>query len=86
MTMRVARMHQGQTYRGNRARRRPHNRWRTIGSGTSHQKHVEKDEIKKHVIAEDADPEKSGRTLNRVIEWGRQGVTIEADQSTSGRY
>ena len=28
---------------------------------------------------EDADLEKSGRILNRVIEWGRDGVTIEAD-------
>ena len=32
------------------------------------------------MIGEDADLEKSGRTLNRVIEWGSDGITIEADQ------
>ena len=37
-------------------------------------------EIKKLVIAEDADLANSGRILNRVIEWGRDGITIEADQ------
>ena len=37
-------------------------------------------EIKKQVIGEDADLEKSGRILNRVIEWSRDGITIEADQ------
>ena len=37
-------------------------------------------EIKKQVIGEDPDLEKSGRTLNRVIEWNRDGITIEADQ------
>ena len=37
-------------------------------------------EIKKQVIGEDADLGKSGRILNRVIEWGRDGITIEADQ------
>ena len=37
-------------------------------------------EIKKQGIGEDADLEKSGRTVNRVIEWGRDGITIEADQ------
>ena len=37
-------------------------------------------EIKKQVIGEDADLEKSGRILNRVVEWGRDGITIEADQ------
>ena len=36
-------------------------------------------EIKKQVIGEDADLEKSGRILNRVIEWSRDGITIEAD-------
>ena len=37
-------------------------------------------EINKQVIGEDADFEKSGRMLNRVIEWGRDGMTSEADQ------
>ena len=37
-------------------------------------------EIKKQVIGEDPEIEKSGRILNRVIEWGRDGITIEADQ------
>ena len=37
-------------------------------------------EIKKQVIGEDADLEKSGRILNRVIEWSRDGITMEADQ------
>ena len=38
------------------------------------------------MIGEDADLDKSGRILNRVIEWGRvtewgrDGITIEADQ------
>ena len=31
-------------------------------------------------VGEKADSEKSGRTLNRVVEWGREGITIEADQ------
>ena len=35
-------------------------------------------DIKKQVIGEDADLEKSGRKLNRVIEWGGDGITIEA--------
>ena len=39
-----------------------------------------KDEIKKQVIGEDADLESSGRILNRVIKWGRDGITTEADQ------
>ena len=83
MPMRVARMHQGQTCcgnRGNRARRRHLNRWRKIGGGISHQKDIEKYEIKKQVIGEDANLEKSGRILNRVIGRGRDGNTIEADQ------
>ena len=42
-------------------------------------------EIKKQVIAEDPDLEKSGRILNRVIEWNRDGITIEA-RDTSGRF
>ena len=37
-------------------------------------------EIKKQVIGEDADLEKSGRILNRAIEWSGDGITIEADQ------
>ena len=37
-------------------------------------------EIKNQVIGEDPDLEKSGRMLNRVIEWDRDGITIEADQ------
>ena len=36
--------------------------------------------IKKQVIGENADLEKSGRILNRVIGWGRDSITIEADQ------
>ena len=36
-------------------------------------------EIKKQVIGEDADLEKI-RILNRVIKWGCDGITIEADQ------
>ena len=43
-------------------------------------KRSRKYEIKKHVTGEDPDPEKSGRILNRVIEWDRDGVTVEADQ------
>ena len=37
-------------------------------------------EIEKQVIGEDPDLEKSGRILNRVIAWNRDGITIEADQ------
>ena len=37
-------------------------------------------EIKEQVIGEDLDLEKSGRILNRVIEWNRDGIAIEADQ------
>ena len=37
-------------------------------------------EIKKQVVGEDPDLEKSGRILNRVIEWDRDGITTEADQ------
>ena len=36
--------------------------------------------IKKQVLGGDPDLEKSGRILNRVIEWDRDGITIEADQ------
>ena len=37
-------------------------------------------EIKKQVIGRDPDLEKSGRILNRVIEWKRDGITIDAVQ------
>ena len=37
-------------------------------------------EINKQVLGGDPDLEKSGRILNRVIEWERDGITIEADQ------
>ena len=36
--------------------------------------------IKKQVIGEDPDLEKSGKILNRVITWNRDGITIEAHQ------
>ena len=36
--------------------------------------------IKKQVIGEDPDLEKSGRILNRFVDWDRDGITIEADQ------
>ena len=36
-------------------------------------------ETMKQVIGEDPDLEKSGRILNRVIKWNRDGITIEAD-------
>ena len=36
-------------------------------------------EMKRQVIGEDPDLEKSGRILNRVITWNRDGITIEAD-------
>ena len=32
------------------------------------------------MIGEDPDLEESGRILNRVIVWNRDGITIEADQ------
>ena len=37
-------------------------------------------EIKKQMMSEDTDLENSGRILNRVIEWGSDGITSEADQ------
>ena len=37
-------------------------------------------EIKKHIIGEETDLKKSGRILNRVIAWNRDGITIEVDQ------
>ena len=32
------------------------------------------------MIGEDPDLEKSGRILNHVVEWDRDGITVEADQ------
>ena len=37
-------------------------------------------EIKKQMMSEDTDLDKSGRILNRVTERGRDGITSEADQ------
>ena len=37
-------------------------------------------ETKKQVKGEVADFEKSGRILNRIIKFGRDGITTEADQ------
>ena len=37
-------------------------------------------EIKKQVLGGDPEFEMSGRILHRVIEWDRDGITIEADQ------
>ena len=37
-------------------------------------------QIKKQVSGEDPDLQKSERILNRVINWNRNGITIEADQ------
>ena len=76
----VARLHPGRTYRGNRPRGRHHDRWRTIGGGTLIKMISRTCEIMKQVIGEGADLEKSGRILNRVIDWGRDGITIKADQ------
>ena len=44
-----------------------------------------KEEIKKQVIRDDPDLEKSGRILNRVIEWNHNGIKIEADQKVLSR-
>ena len=41
---------------------------------------MRKYEIKKQMIGEGAELEKSGRILHRVIEWSSDGITIEADQ------
>ena len=40
-------------------------------------------EIKKQVVGEDAEHEKSGRILNRVIKWERGEITVEADPNVS---
>ena len=37
-------------------------------------------EVKKQVTGEDVAFEKTGRILNRVVKWGRDGIMIEADQ------
>ena len=78
--VRVERPHHGGGRRGNRARRRHHNRWAKDGSGFLIKMISDKDEIRKQVLGEDPDLEKSGRKLNRVIEWDRDGITIEEDQ------
>ena len=36
-------------------------------------------EIKKQVVGKDADSRKTARVLNRVIVWGRDVITIEAE-------
>ena len=41
-------------------------------------------EIKKQVIGEDADVEKSGRILNRVIEWSRDGTPCAVERNDEG--
>ena len=79
MPVRVARTHQGEhvvTVHGDDI---------TIGGDRSAvefliRKMSRKYEIKKQMIGEGADLDKSGRKLIRVIEWGRDGITIEADQ------
>ena len=65
MPVRVERLHQGRVHWGNRARRRHHNWWRSVGGGVLHQDDYE---IKEQVIWVDPDLEKSGRILNRVNE------------------
>ena len=43
-------------------------------------------EIKKQVIGDDPDLEKTGRILNRVIEWGRETASrLRRIRDTSGR-
>ena len=44
-------------------------------------------EIKKQVIGEDPDFDTSGRILNRVVEWGRDGITqSRRTRGTSEKY
>ena len=81
MPVRVARLHQGRTHLWQQL----HGDDITIGRKRSAVEFrirmmSRKYEIKKQVIGEDADFEKSGRILNRVIERGRDGITTEADQ------
>ena len=78
--VRVDRLQQRRGHRGNCARRRHHNRWRTISDGFLIKNESRKYEIKKQVIGEDPDLEKSGTKMNRVIERNHDGITIEADQ------
>ena len=80
MPTRVATLHQGRTYRGN-----VHGKNTTIGGERSAVGFLIKTiprtyETEKQVIGDYADLEKHGRILNRVIDWGRDGITIEADQ------
>ena len=42
-------------------------------------------ETKQQVLGGDPDLEKSERILNRVFEWDRDGITLEADQRVSSR-
>ena len=79
MPVRVDRAHQGRARQGDRARRRHHDRGERSAVELLIRKIWRKYEIKKQVIGEDADLEKCGRILNRVIEWGSDGITIEAD-------
>ena len=79
--MRVAMMRQGEAHCCNRVWGRHDSRWRMVGGGALHQNDIKKRyEIKKQVIGKDPDLEKSGRILNRVLSWNRDGITIEADQ------
>ena len=64
----------------NGARRRHHNRWRMVGGGIPHQDDSKKVRNQEASDRGDPDLEKSGRILNRVTEWNRNGITIEADQ------
>ena len=40
--------------------------------------------IRKQVLGRDPDLQKSEKILNRVIEWDRDGITIEANQRIRG--
>ena len=80
MPVRVERPHQGGGHRGNCARRRVTNGGQRSAVESLIKMISKKYEIKKQVLAGDPDLEKSGRILNLVIEWDRDGITIEADQ------
>ena len=45
-----------------------------------------KNEIKKQVIGRDPDLEKSGRILDYVIAWNRDGITIRQTRDMSEKY
>ena len=79
----VERSDQGRGRRGNCAWRRHHDRWRTGGGGTPHKKDITKVRDQEASDREDPDLGKSGGILNRVIEWDRDGITIEADHSAT---